>query len=369
METCGVLIVGGGPAGSSCAWRLKRAGFDVLLLDKCHFPRGKVCGGWITPQVLERLDVDPEEYGQDRTLQPISAFRTGMIGGGVIQTQFDRPVSYGIRRFELDHYLLERSGARTQLGETVKSIKRFSHGWIVNGHIQTRLLIGAGGHFCPVARLMGELSKSKQVVVAQELEFEMDAGQAASYPGRGEMPELYFSTDMLGYGWCFRKGDYLNVGLGRRDKHDLSHHVAEFISWLKSSGRVPFDLPVQFEGYAYHTYDQLTRKRVDNNVMLIGDSAGLAYGESGEGILPAVESGLLAADTVIGCKENYSKEGLAIYETSLIKRFGNPDVFDPLTLVPSRIKRFLGRYLLASPGLTRRIVIEKWFLHLPHRPY
>ncbi len=364
MENCDVLIVGGGPAGSTCAWKLKQAGFDVLVLDKSYFPRGKVCGGWITPQVLDRLNIDPGEYGQQRTLQPISAFRTGIIGGDALQTLYDGPVSYGIRRYEFDHFLFERSGARTQAGETVKSIKRSGQGWIVNGHIQTRLLIGAGGHFCPVARLMGEAAKSKQPVVAQETELKMDAAQAARTRVRGEMPELYFCPDMLGYGWCFRKGQYLNIGLGRRDNHGLSSHVAAFASWLKSSGRVPFDLPEPFEGHAYHTYDQQARKRVGDHVMLIGDAAGLARGESGEGILPAVESGILAADAVIACKRKYSRERLAIYEDSLIRRFGNPGAFDPLMLMPSRLKQFLGRRILASPALTRRIVIEGWFLHL-----
>ena len=55
MDDCGALIVGAGPAGSSCAWRLQRAGLDTVILDKRTFPRDKVCGGWITPAVLEEL--------------------------------------------------------------------------------------------------------------------------------------------------------------------------------------------------------------------------------------------------------------------------------------------------------------------------
>jgi len=48
-----VLIVGAGPAGASCAWRLKRAGLSVALVDKSRFPRDKVCAGWITPAVVD----------------------------------------------------------------------------------------------------------------------------------------------------------------------------------------------------------------------------------------------------------------------------------------------------------------------------
>jgi flavin-dependent dehydrogenase len=61
MDTCDVLIVGGGPAGSSCAWKLRDSGLDVLIMDRQRFPRDKVCGGWITPQVLEELAIDAAE--------------------------------------------------------------------------------------------------------------------------------------------------------------------------------------------------------------------------------------------------------------------------------------------------------------------
>src|SRR5690606_3711297 len=74
MEHCDVLIVGGGPGGSSCAWRLRQLDCDVVVLDRRVFPRHKVCAGWITPQALESLSVDVEEYGAWRVLQPITGF-------------------------------------------------------------------------------------------------------------------------------------------------------------------------------------------------------------------------------------------------------------------------------------------------------
>ena len=57
MDACEVLIVGGGPAGSACAWALRNRGCDVVVMDKATFPRDKVCAGWITPAVLdERIE-------------------------------------------------------------------------------------------------------------------------------------------------------------------------------------------------------------------------------------------------------------------------------------------------------------------------
>ena len=60
MDRCEVLIVGAGPAGSACAWQLRRAGMQVVLLDRERFPRNKVCGGWITPAVLDELEINPQ---------------------------------------------------------------------------------------------------------------------------------------------------------------------------------------------------------------------------------------------------------------------------------------------------------------------
>jgi menaquinone-9 beta-reductase len=57
-----VLIVGGGPAGSACAWRLKQSNMDCLILDQAEFPRFKPCAGWITPEVLRDLQLDVNDY-------------------------------------------------------------------------------------------------------------------------------------------------------------------------------------------------------------------------------------------------------------------------------------------------------------------
>jgi flavin-dependent dehydrogenase len=82
MDTCDVVIVGGGPAGSACAWGLRHAGLDVVIVDKAMFPRDKVCAGWITPQVLDDLEIDRTDYREGRAFQRITGFRVGVIGEG-----------------------------------------------------------------------------------------------------------------------------------------------------------------------------------------------------------------------------------------------------------------------------------------------
>src|SRR6516225_8287518 len=115
MERCDVLIVGGGPAGSSCAWGLRRSGLDALVLDKQVFPRDKICGGWITPKVIKSLEIDTSDYARGRVLQPITRFRVGGIGGRPVESNYGEAVSYGIRRCEFDDFLLRRSTARLRL--------------------------------------------------------------------------------------------------------------------------------------------------------------------------------------------------------------------------------------------------------------
>ena len=138
-----------------------------------------MCGGWITPAVLSELGIDAAEYGRGRLLQPITGFRTGSIGGSAIETDYHATVSYGIRRREFDEYLLRRSGARLIEGVPLESLLRDDGGWIVNGKTRARLVVGAGGHFCPVAKLTGAKRPGENAVVAQEAEFEMDPRQQA----------------------------------------------------------------------------------------------------------------------------------------------------------------------------------------------
>ena len=373
---CDVLIVGGGPAGSSCAWALRGSGLDVAILDRQTFPRDKVCGGWITPQVLRELDIHPDEYardeyGQTRVLQPIRAFRTGWIGGPPMDTDYGTTVSYGIRRREFDHYLLRRSGARLLDPAAVTSLERDKDGWLVNGVIRTRLLVGAGGHFCPIAKLTGARRTREDAVVAQEAEFEMDRDQQAGCRVRAEAPELYFCADLKGYGWCFRKNNYLNIGLGRMDQHRLAEHVAAFVQWLKCTGRISFDLPAACMGHAYLLYGVSERKLTDDGVLLIGDAAGLAYKQSGEGIRPAIESGLLAAQTIREAQGNYTRASLATYGTLLASRFGKSGQDWASRLgshLPSAWIGAAGRRLLGARWFVRDVVIDRWFLHVNDPP-
>lgn len=363
MESCDVLIVGGGPAGSSCAWKLHEAGVDVVVMDRALFPRDKVCAGWITPQVIDDLALDIDEYSRGRTFQPITGFRTGLIPEvEAVQTDYERPISFGIRRCEFDQYLLERAGARLRLGEPVTHIERGRHParWIVNGVIETRWLVGAGGHFCPVARWLNPSTPKATTVVAQEAEFPVGFGASTVDCTR---PELYFSADLSGYGWCLRKGRFLNVGFGQVSRGPLPGAVASFTSFLRARGRVACDTPLPWRGHAYRIMGDDTPRVVGPGVLLAGDAAGLASPLSGEGIRPAVESGLLAAEALCAAGSDDAAAELDAYSLNLHRRFG-----------PSSARRWLSRAglegfltpllprLIRVPWFVRHVLIDRVFL-------
>jgi len=364
METYDLIIVGAGPAGSTLAKALEGSGKRALLIDKQDFPRDKTCAGWVTPTVMKTLGIDLAEYGIGRTLQPIRRFRIGMMGQPAVENDHGSVVSYGIRRCEFDDYLLGRTDTPRQLATPVKNITRKDGNWVINDSWSAPLLIGAGGHFCPVAKLIGDGPGSHETVVAaKEVEFEMTQEQARTCEARGDTPELWFCRDLKGYAWVFRKGNYLNVGLGREDNHKLTTHLQDFVETMKSTGRLPADLPSRFKGHAYLLYGHAERPLVDDGLLLIGDAAGLAYTQSGEGIRPAIESALLAAD-VIRQAPDFSAVSLQAYGDAIAERFGHRGAeTEEGFQVPDWIRMPLASTLMRSHWFTRKVVTEKWFLH------
>jgi geranylgeranyl reductase family protein len=374
MQRYDTIIVGGGPAGATSAWKLRRAGMKVAVVDQAVFPRDKVCAGWITPSVLKSLEIEPRDYSRGRMLQKVGGFRVGLMGtvgkntagkkNGAADIKYPGTISYGIRRSEFDDYLLRRSGAHVFTGINVHSLKRDGWDWVINDDFSAPMLIGAGGHACPVARVLGAQPNDETAVVAKEIEFLLPEYARATCKVHSEQPELYFCHDLAGYGWCFRKGDYLNVGLGREERWELAKHVEGFLSFLQSERGVPFP-PKHLNGHAYLLYGKGRRTRVAQGALLVGDAAGLAYPYSGEGIRPAVESGLLAAQTIIEAEGDYSHERLEPYLERLRRHFGNHSSLKTTvsSAIPSWARVSLGRSVFSSPGLVRRMILDNGFLH------
>jgi geranylgeranyl reductase family protein len=371
VERVDVLIVGGGPAGSTLAWLLARQGIDVMVMDQREFPRDKPCAGWVTPTVLRLLELDTADYARRHVLQPIHRFRVGMIGGRETLTRRSPdPLSWGILRRELDHYLLRRSRARLRLGLPVRDLRREGGEWVVNDQIRAPLVVGAGGHFCPVARRIGARTGLERVVLAQEIEFEPERSELDASRAEPGVPELLFCRDLKGYGWVFRKGRHLNVGLGREDPRDLGDHVRVFVSERAARRRIPPSTPPRLRGHAYALYSGPPRRVTADGVLLIGDAAGLADARSGEGIAPAIESAVMAAEVVVAARGELGGARLSRYADRLTARFGPRETGGGLvSVLPPSVRSVLAGRLLATEWFARRVVCERWFLHARGRAH
>lgn len=337
-----VIVVGGGPGGSTAAWRLARAGLRPLLLDAAVFPRVKVCAGWVTPEALADVEVDPDKY--PFTIQPFTACRFEFLRGRY-ETRWRGPASYGIVRREFDHHLLERAraaGADVREGARVTGVTR--RGGTVQvasarGTFAAPVVIGAGGHRCPVAAAFGEVSAREEVVIAQESETRLPADRLQARADRPEAPELYVEPDLKGYGWYFPKDDVLNIGIGvvSGPGADLPRRRQALLAALRASGRLPADLSIEpFRGHAYVVRRQAPRRLAGADFCLVGDAAGLARDLSGEGIGPAIRSGLMAAEAVAA----HVRTGvpLASYARAIVRRYGPGE------------PGWLGRQLQRLPG-------------------
>ena len=133
--------------------------------------------------------------------------------------------------------------------------------------------------------------------------------------------------------------------------------------------RIPARLPEKFRGHAYLLYHHATRRLVDDALLLIGDSAGLAYPQSGEGIRPAVESALLAARVIADCQGDYRRGNLMPYVDRLEARFGRREPSPgPMDKLPSRLKQFVARRLMKNRWFSRNVLTARWFLHVQDGP-
>jgi flavin-dependent dehydrogenase len=286
------LIVGGGPAGSSCARRLREHGIEPLVLDRAAFPREKLCGGWITPDVLDDLELDPADY-------PHSFLTFERLRIHLYRSSFSlRTHQHSIRRIELDAWLLERAGAEVITHE-VKRIEPHGDGFVVDGRFRCRYLIGAGGTKCPVYRNLfrGEYPRPRRLqVVALEREL--------PYPWEdGDCHLWFFDKGLPGYAWYVPKGEgVVNLGVGAfadtltHRGEDIKAHWKHFTRVLARAGLVERQR-LEPGGYSYYARSTATPTR-GGNALVIGDAAGLATRDMCEGIGPAVRSGQLAADAV-----------------------------------------------------------------------
>jgi flavin-dependent dehydrogenase len=267
-------------------------GIDVLILDKAAFPRTKLCAGWITPQVLSDLQIDVQEYPHRfLTFKKIKVHLAGLLFGFAT-------IQHSIRRYEFDEWLIERSGADVAVHK-VQKIEQDGDGYILDDTYRCRYLVGAGGTSCPVYRLLFR-QRNPRVrelqVVTLEQEFAYDYPDAACHL-------WFFRQGLPGYSWYVPKENgYLNAGVGgmseklKSGQKGIHDHWDAFTGDLAQSGLVK-EYAFRPKGHSYYLRDRALTVRT-GNAFIVGDAAGLATRDLGEGIGAAVRSAILVAEAI-----------------------------------------------------------------------
>jgi len=289
MEVVDVAIVGGGPAGSSCAAFCAAAGLRVALIEREKFPREKVCGDCINPaclRILERLGLAREI--EDLPHGVIDAVDLITINGRTVRASLSGAKMTAIKRSFFDNRVLTRAhelGAQVHEESTVVAIhKTPRNDWkvdIVRDTILARVLVGADGRNSTVARLCNLLPRPERERIALQAHVPLprDFGNRIvlqflpeGYSGQAPVNETELDLCLVG--------------------------TAPTIASLRSWAETEFKLPSEQQ---WRTITPLTRAPIpaaQDNLFFIGDAARVVEPFTGEGIFYALRSGELAARAI-----------------------------------------------------------------------
>ena len=303
MNVVDAIVVGGGPAGSTCAWKLKDAGLDVVVLDRAEFPRTKLCAGWVTPEAVADLELDWQDY--PRSIVSFDQLHLHWTGLSLKLNSWQ----HSIRRYEFDDFLLQRSGAKIARHK-VREIRKDGADYLIDEKYRCKYVVGAAGTACPVYRALFH-DRNPRSSVLQTATYEHEF----AYDWEDGRCHLWFFDDGLpGYAWYVPKANgHINVGLGGMAARlkDQDGHVREY--WQKFIDRLARRGLIHYEHYKPRGYSYYLRGDVDvvseDNAYIVGDAVGLATRDMCEGIGPAVHSSLLAAQSIT-TGSDYSLDGI-----------------------------------------------------------
>jgi geranylgeranyl reductase family protein len=294
VERFDAIVVGAGPAGSTAALRLARAGARVCLLDRARFPRDKPCGGGLTIRAVRQLPVAPEpvvEHVVDR-MELRLRYRERF------ERQSTKPLILMTQRHRLDHFLVEQAAAAgvdvrdgvkvTDVGADERSAWATANG----ERVEAQVLVGADGANGTTRKALG-LGGSYVLGVA--FEGNVSYGDVSEDRYRGTAA-IELGTIPGGYGWVFPKGDHVNVGVGGWENQGpkLRGHLGELcrahgidearVGSLRGH-RLPLRRP-----------DSLAAR---GRALLVGDAAGLVDPLSGDGMYEAFVSSRIATECIL----------------------------------------------------------------------
>jgi geranylgeranyl reductase family protein len=310
MKRHDIIVVGAGPAGSTAAYRLAKAGASVLLLDRARFPRDKPCGGGVTGRAARLLPFSIEPVVE----HVVSAVDLRLRYGKTLARGDGQPLVYMTQRKRLDHFLVQRAveaGVELREGIKVGELEVGEDSVSVEG-FEALALVGADGVNGVTARALG-LGGNRVVGVALEGNLTYAKMDRKAYDGR---LALELGVVPGGYGWVFPKGDHANFGVGGWP--DEGPRLREHLRVLCEAHGASFEDLEELRGYRLPLREPkatLARGRA----LLVGDAAGLIDPVSGDGMFEGFLSSEYASEAVIDLLEGRA-ENLDPYGPRLAAR-------------------------------------------------
>ncbi len=339
MQTFDIVVVGGGPAGATAAYKLGRSGAKVMLLDKAaSFPRDKPCGGGLSARLLDRFPYVREILeAAEVPVNPVSRVHLESPDGTRVTYQQGEPILYLIRRWEFDAALFRRA-ERVCIVKAGVMVRKCT---VLPTHVELEsttgevfcapIIIGADSANSVIARHTGLRSEAahKEYAVDMMEETTYDRLQVAD---RNAIYLFLTLTETFGYGYIFPKAEHLNLGFGCKLDWYLSalrgkgkEHHAEWVDVLKAKGDVTGEtnrecykaFPIPVSGPLHRT--------VTDRVLLAGDAGGFVNAFTAEGIFYAMVSGELAADAALEAIRTgrYDARSLGSYERAWRQEIGS----------------------------------------------
>lgn len=288
-----LIIVGGGPSGSSAARVAAKAGLQVLVLEKSPMPRRKVCGGGVSAQALGYLDFEiPRELIDGEADGARVKFR-----GRAVEARLPERIAILSTRAKFDQFLLQqaqRAGAEVRYEQAREVRDAGDHVVVVGAASEYRartviVAAGAGNRLMEAVRRRDEDHE-----YAVTLEAEIPVERPDRFGHLGGMVEIEFGITAFGYGWIFHHGDHYSVGVGGlRSELDNPHGpMQQYLGEHQFSAK-----PAGMRGHPIPC-GGIRRDLVKGRILLAGDSAGFVDPFNGEGIAYAIRSGQLAGEAV-----------------------------------------------------------------------